>query len=310
VTRRRRSVMYAALLCLALPGRGPVAAGVENPFGAQGLRFGYSTALFADVSIADARTALALWSRELGRQSESPVDAQLIIYDDLPVFVSAIQAGEVDFIALNSLDYLKIRDRVPMEILLFGERGGKAGEEQILLVHRDSGIREVRQLRGKRLTHLRGGSGSIATLWLDTLLAKQRLPPTDRFFGSSKEEVKPQQVILPVFFRQADACLVGRNSFLTVAEMNPQIGKELVILEMSPVYPIAVFCNRATLTRFQKEEFLRLSFRMIDSPAGRQILTLFKVDKIMRVPPTALDELAALVRESEGNRIARKGKPE
>ncbi|TFH29530.1 MAG: hypothetical protein E4G97_07095, partial [Deltaproteobacteria bacterium] len=156
----------------------------------------------------------------------------------------------------------------------------------------------------------RGGSGSIATLWLDTLLAKQRLPSIDRFFESLKEEVKPQQVILPVFFQQADACLVGRTSFLTAVEMNPQIGKDLVVLETSPVFPIAVLCSRATMTKFQKEEFLRLSFRMTKSPTCRQILTLFKVDKIMRVPPTALDGLAALVRESEGNRIARKGKPE
>ena len=309
--RRFKSALCAALLCLPLLVQGPVAAGgAENPFGARGLRFGYSAALFSDLSLADAQTALTLWTRELARMAGYELPTKLIVYEDLQAFVSAIQAGQVDFIALNSLDYLKIRDQVPMELALLGEKGGKPGEEQVLLVHRDSDIREIRQLRGKRLTLLRGGSGSIASVWLDTILAKHGLPPGGTFFGTTREVVKAQQVILPVFFRQADACLVSRNAFLTAAELNPQIGKDLVVLESSPIFPIAVTCFRTSLSRAMKEEFLRMSFRMIDSPSGRQILTLFKVDSILRSPTAALDGLTALVREYEGNKIALKRKPE
>ena len=140
-----------------------------------------------------------------------------------------------------------------MEPALIGEKNGKPGDEQVLLVRRDSGIRGLDQLRGGKLTLLQGAGGEIASLWLDNLLAKRGLPAAGRMFGSVKVVPKAQQVILPVFFRQADGCIVGSNAFQTAVELNPQLGKELVAMRTSPVYPIAVTCLRTTLTNEQKD---------------------------------------------------------
>ena len=231
------------------------------------------------------------------------------MYDDLDAFTTAIRNGEVDFIALGSVEYLKIRGEVEMEPALLGERDGKPGEEMVLLVRKDSGIRGLEQLRGRKLITMQGGGGEISSLWLGALLSDRRLPPPGRHLGAVKSAAKPQQAILPVFFRQADACIVGKRAFQTAAEMNPQIGDELVALATSPVYPVSVTCFRTTLTYEQKEEFLRVVFEMKDTPAGKQILTLFKLDNIGRGSNRLLDDLASLVTES-GPRKAAARRPE
>ncbi|MEW6720991.1 MAG: PhnD/SsuA/transferrin family substrate-binding protein [Thermodesulfobacteriota bacterium] len=300
----------ACLFCLAHPARRLAAGEATSPFGDNGFRFGYTTSLLSEVSRADAEAAMTLWSRELLRIGGYSVSADLTVYDDLPSFVSAIRNNEIDFIALSSLEFLKIRDQVPMEPALFGDRDGKPGDEHMVIVRADSGVRGLNQLRGARLTRVSGANGDIGALWIDSLLAKQGLPSSQRHFGSVKEFMKGQQAILSVFFRQADACLVGKIAYDMAVELNPRLGKELAVLAVSPVYPVAVTCFRKALTRAQKDEFVRLAFGMQDTPAGKQILTLFKINRLSRNYQGAFDPLIELVRESEGRKSAKKRVPE
>jgi len=308
VTRwKLHATAFAAVLCLTVSFPATISIGGEGPFGVQGMRFGYSSSLLSEVPKSDAQAAISLWAKEFKRETGTDGPAQAAIYDDLPSLIHAVVEKQVDFIALNSLDYLKIRDRVPMEPGLIGYRGGKLFDEQVLLVHRGNGIETLRQLKGSRLNLLSGGSGEIATLWLDTILAKQGLHSAGRFFESIKEVGKASKAILPVFFRQADACVVSRNAFQTMAELNPQIRRELKVLAMSPEIPIALACLRSTLSDAQKDEFIRIALKLVSTPSGKQILTIFKFEKIDRVPPGFLDTLVALVKEHESYQAMAKG---
>lgn len=290
---------------LLLPGA--FAAGGEPVFGPRGLRIGYSSRLLFDVSLPDARTAMALWTRELNRLAGLSTPPRTTIFEDLPTLVAAIQGGEVDFIALNCMDYLKIRGAIPIEPALVGLKRGSPWDAMVLLVHRGSGIERLDQLKGKRLNVLAGG-GEIASVWLDTVLARHGMPEAGRFFGSMKEVGKAQQAILPVFFRQADAGVVNRNAFRTITELNPQIGRDLTVLSASAELVTGITCFRPGISEAEKREFIRISLKLIESPAGRQILTLFKVDDIANVPAGCLDNLEALLAESEKVKLLAKGR--
>jgi phosphonate transport system substrate-binding protein len=292
-----RFVARLAVLCLLLLAGGTTADGEENPFGAGGLRFGYSSNLLPELSRSDAQTAVALWTRELAKQTGYNVRTEMTLFDDLPSLVAAIQNGTIDFVGLGSLDYLRIRDGTPMEPALTGWKGGRMGEEQVLLVHRDSGFTNLGQLKGKTLARLGGSSGEIASLWIDTVLARQGFPMARKHFAVVKEVGKRQAALLPVFFRQVDACVVSRGAWESAAELNPQVGRMLVALANSPEYPLAITCFRSSLTEAQKEEFVRISMKMITTPAGKQMFALFKVDTIVRADSIFLDKLAALLME-------------
>ena len=49
-----------------------------------------------------------------------------------------------------------------------------------------------------------------------------------------KEAQKPSQALMPVFFRQADACVASRHYFEVNSELNPQIQRELMSISNSP----------------------------------------------------------------------------
>ena len=55
------------------------------------------------------------------------------------------------------------------------------------------------------LEHPRSG---LAPTWLDTELLRNKLPLSARFFREITRTSKMSRAILPVFFNQADACLV------------------------------------------------------------------------------------------------------
>jgi phosphonate transport system substrate-binding protein len=305
--KRRALPALLALLLLLIAPAPPAARGANaggNPFGPRGLRVGYSTGLISDLSKADAQAALEVYAREFARVIGYNVPYKLTLFDDLAECVAAIRSGDVDFVALSSLEYLRIRGTVEIETAVIGERGGQPGEEQLLLVRKDSGIRAPEQLRGRRLAILGGGSGEIASLWLDSLLAERGLPPARRLFGGVKAAAKAQQGILPVFFGQADACVVPKSSFQTAAELNPQVGRELAVLATSPAYPVSLFCFRTTLSPERKKEFLRVVFQLKDTATGKQILTLFRLDDYSCGDDKVLDPLVALVNRNGGS-----GKP-
>jgi hypothetical protein len=60
------------------------------------------------------------------------------------------------------------------------------------------------------------------------------LEPSADFAGLLSQNSKLAKAVPPVFFRQCPACVVTRNGFQTVCELNPQAGRQLkVIASMS-----------------------------------------------------------------------------
>ncbi len=260
---------------------------------------GYSTRLLFDVSRADAEAAVSIWARELGRASGIPGPTMATIYDDLSEMLRQVRAGTLDVVALNSLDYLRAEGGALLEPALVGLKGGRAADRQVLLVHRESGLKTLADLRGRSLAILRSAD-DLATVWLDTLLAREGLPRAAEFLGVAREDTRASKALLPVFFRRTDACVVNANAHATAVELNPQLGRDLVTLAESPEFPLGMVCLRADLDAGRKQRILESSFRVVTTPAGRQVLTLFRVDDVARFEPGLLDSLERLLREHEG----------
>jgi phosphonate transport system substrate-binding protein len=120
--------------------------------------------------------------------------------------------------------------------------------------------------------------------------------PSGVLFGRQTKEVKAAKVILPVFFGQADACVVPRTSFMDMAELNPQVGEQLRILATSPEVVSSFLCFRegyASRYRPQIEAAIR---DLHLSSAGKQVLTVFGCEQIAPFPPTCLQSAYEMVR--------------
>ena len=164
-------------------------------------------------------------------------------------------------------------------------------------------------MRGRRLILWDNQRSCLAAYWLDGLLAKDGQGPAATFFGSQMKETKPAKAILPVFFGQADACLVTRSSFADMTELNPQVGQQLRVLAASPEMIPAFLCfRRGYASRFRPQ--VETAIRTLHSnAAGKQVLMVFGCDQITRHPGSYLQSAWDLVgsRSRRSGRIARSG---
>jgi phosphonate transport system substrate-binding protein len=106
---------------------------------------------------------------------------------------------------------------------------------------------------------------------------------------------KATRVALPVFFRQADACLMTRTSFEVLGELNPQLNKQLRVLAISPELVPAGFAFRADYVSPLRAQMLTEMARLGETPAGQQILALTQAERIVDRPVSCLDNALELL---------------
>jgi ABC-type phosphate/phosphonate transport system substrate-binding protein len=244
-------------------------------------RVAFSSAFFGDANSADAAAAVVAWQETILRSADVPFNPHPLICDEIQELVAALEQGEVDAVAVRFPEYFAIpTGLLEADRVYINQRGGGLGDEYVLAVHRDSGIETLAQLRGRRLTGWESPRASLAKQWLELLLAEQGLPPTARFFGSWGEEPKLAKVVLPVFFRQADACLVTRSGLASMSELNPQVGQQLRVLATSPEMVASFLTFRAGYASPYRPQVERAIRDLHTSAAGKQVLTVFGCDRI------------------------------
>jgi len=172
--------------------------------------------------------------------------------------------------------------------VLSADYGKSFYDELILLVRKESGVTRVAQLRGKSLRVEAGQKGSIPIKWLDSVLAAKALPEPQGFFAGISEFSKASQVIMPVFFGQADACLTSRNSFNILSELNPQLGRQMLVLERSPGFATGIIAVRKDIRNPRRDNMVEILQEMQSDPKGKQLLTLFRCNRLVPFRPEHL----------------------
>jgi len=262
-------------------------------------RLGFAAEYHQDVNLKDARLAMELWSKKLEKRMGLGFKLKPLYYDDLPSLFKSVRKREVDFVKVGAVDYLSSPDRMLLEPILMGQKNGSVLEEIILVVHQESGYKNLKDLRRKKLIIERGDKTSIPGLWIDTLLLKERLLPSRKFFSALIFEDSPSRPALPVYFRQADACVMSAGALETMREMNPQIGRKLITLNRSAGYVMTLFAAHRDCDPGLKERLIKAATTVSKDVEGRQFLTLFRIDGVMLFEPGALVSTEKLILEHQ-----------
>jgi phosphonate transport system substrate-binding protein len=208
-------------------------------------------------------------------------NTKVILFKDLDDVKRALKANEVDIIICIPEEFIKLRESVPLKPVLSSDYGKHFYDDLILLVRNDSGISQLEQLRRKNLRIESGQKGTLPMKWLDSLLMAKLSTSAQKLFANVTLSPKASQVVLPLFFGQTDASLVSRASFETMVELNPQLGRTLRILEKSPRFATGIIAVRRDVSDPQRDVMVA-AFRDIHTdPKGRQILTLFRINRLV-----------------------------
>jgi ABC-type phosphate/phosphonate transport system substrate-binding protein len=299
--------LAAALISLgaAIPVRAqtPRAGSVRIKLGASS-----TVVLFGQLNANDARAAILTWADALSHVTPVSFETLPDVLLTPQQILQGLRNGEVDAFTATTPEYFQVAAWADPGLVLVNDPAQMGQEEYVLLVHADSGIREVRELRGRRLVYLGGPVMSLAADWLETLLADRGLPPPETFFGQMSVQGKVSRAILPVFFRQSDVCLVARRSFEAMGELNPQVLKSLRIVALSRrVVPVVVGVRKGCSPQ-QKEALKTAMVGLTQSTQGKQILAVFGGTAMIATDTSALAASNELMQAAKAVRARRGAK--
>ncbi len=262
-----------------------------------GIVYGYSAQLFYNVNPRDLTGLLEVFVRITERKMKDPGKTSFEVYENIADTEKALIKDEVDILIMIPEDFVRLRAQYQLDPILSADYGDHFYNEILLLVRKDSGITEVGQLRGKNLLVDVGQQGNIPMKWLDSFLTTRLFSSAKKFFGSIHEYTKSNQVITQVFFGKADACLVSRNLFELSAELNPQLKSKLHVLEQSPGFVTGIIAARKGLKKSTRDDIAGILAEMYTDPKGKQIMTLFRINRLVPCLPEHLVSVEKLIHE-------------
>ncbi|MBN1517955.1 PhnD/SsuA/transferrin family substrate-binding protein [Candidatus Sumerlaeota bacterium] len=252
------------------------------------------------VDVHDAETATTVWLKALYGKTHKDIIGVKFYSDYLEIY-KAVRAGEVNGASILGIEYLALPDRSVLQPFSATIRDKTPETTYVVLVPIKGGANSLNDLKGKTVLLESGFTGLTGSLWLEVILMRQKLPESSRFFDETTLVEKPSAAVLPVFFKQADACVVPKRSFMVMQELNPQIGKRVKILLESPPLLEVISCH-STLVDWSEEELQDLKnmvFNIGNSPEGEQFMNLFQSSGVALWDESYLVNLQALVREYE-----------
>jgi hypothetical protein len=292
--RRTAAILIgASLIPLAVAGR-PSSSLAQDTF-----RVGFSSSVFTDVNENDARGAIKVWGEMVARERHIPVETVPLFFRDLATMEGSLRQGELDVLALNVIEYAHLLQQTHLAPIFLPRSAGGFAETYILLAHRRGPVTKTADLRGKHLRLYKNPRACLAPAWLDVVLVRNGSKPLARLAGTITADTKISNVVLPVFFRQVDACLVTRSGFELMTELNPQIGQELVVLAESEAVVPTVFAFKADFGSPYREDILSGVAELGTTVAGKQVLTIFHSESIKEHPASSLDSALKLLAEHQ-----------
>lgn len=258
----------------------------------KGFRLGFSSTTFVNVNQNDAMAAIKVWASLFARNLGIPTDPIPYLLNDVGQIREAVRTKRVDTIALSVNEFWALRDDMDARNFIVGVTDGDIYEAYILLVHPESGLKKVADLMGRTISILQNSRMNLAGVWLETIMAEGGCGMEKKCRITHAPNIA--KAVLPLFFKQIEACLVNERGFMTMCELNPQM-KRLKILASSPKVVPAGFCFRKGYNSPIRESIMKNIGELVATPAGKQIMTLFQTDGLAIQSPSCLESAFELL---------------
>jgi phosphonate transport system substrate-binding protein len=270
------------------------------------LNVGYSAGAFSRGFLKDAQVVLeSLGASVAERATDLFSGVTATIHETFEDFHAAISRNELDLVIMSSLDYLSMEDEGLLEPVCVGRNAHGVLREYIIIVSKDSGLKEVGQLNNRSVFIETGGSGRTPLVWLESYLLQRVNAGLASFFGDVKHVDKASEAVLPVFFHNADACVTTIGGFSTMKELNPQLGQSLEIIGRSNKLLRGMACVNSKLEGKRRRVVIETILNLHRDPDGEQILIVMREEQLVPFRPEYLKTSRELYRLYQAARVNR-----
>ena len=251
----------------------------------------FHKAMMANLATKDLEAAAKVWIDALGDESGAYDDCVVYFVEDVAEVHDITNPFLPDLVILSCWDYLHLKTNTGLKATTTIQRGGSKMQELVLVARKDVAFETIADLEGASICMIQNELATLSTVWLETMLGEQDLPDPDSFFGERRRVSKASLALLPVFFGQVDVCVVSRNGYDTMAELNPQLGRDLSIVAESQGLVSIVICVNDKKDGNLKSVLPQALSAFHENAHGEQILLGFRVDRMVPLQASDLEAM-------------------
>ena len=218
-----------------------------------------------------ARSLSRAYARPLDYDLPSSPNENLTGAESWEELVQQIQLGETDLFPIQGYELVLHEVDLNIKPLLLGTRN-EASQTQFMLLAYSPLIQNMDQLKDRTVLVHRDGCGDLVDYWLNDTISKGT-GVLRKNFAHYQTVTTPREAMLPVFFGEAEACVVSVAAYKSVVSQNPaQIVQKLTQLSISEKLPTQIVACKRTLPletqRQVLEEALHISWEYGDIKCG------------------------------------------
>jgi ABC-type phosphate/phosphonate transport system substrate-binding protein len=252
-----------------------------------------SESLFGTVNQGDATASMRVWTEQIGRIHGFQFDSKVAIAHSIAQMRQGLKDHDVDLLILDTLDYLSLAESKLVEVLAAGTTRGQPGAfPYVLLTQKRTAAVQIGDLRGKRIGIASRTKSSLGLVWLETVLAENKLGRAASFFSSVDVGYRASACVLPLFFGKIDACVVDSENWEALKELNPQLGLLPALARSEPLQE-GVIALPMQLHPYQRE-LVDSVLTLHKTAAGEQLGIVFKTGPLQRAVREQFDSVRDL----------------
>jgi hypothetical protein len=284
--------VYLARIVLLLPVGG-FAAVYDSDKQKQILVMGGSAMGLRNATKQDAEIAFnTLLDEEL---NDPNFRIHLVIYPTTQELYAAFDSGKLDGLFGSPLEYLGRANQLSEHVMALKFRGGGIKQSFVLVARRGEGNIQLPAFKNKRLTLSK--LQDLEALYLNTQLLRYQQPEISEFFSSRLEAKNANIALMDVFFDKSDITVVRQSEFQTAVELNPQLGKKLIILDQSVPFLPVLGSHRKELDNNKITTLMKRIESMSDAGTGNKLLSITQAVALVVTTREELNSVTDLLRE-------------
>ena len=210
-------------------------------------------------------------------------------YDEIDVM---LEAGRLDVAFICSSPYVLDHAKFGAELLVVPQVNGTVFYNSNIIVHKDSPITKVEELRGKAFVFVDPKSNT-GHLYPAYLLAKEHETP-ESFFGSFMFSYSHNKSVEIVAKNRADGAAVDSIIYnFMAATGSPYVGQTKII-QRSPPFGIPPVVVPPGIPARLRQELRDIFVTMHVDPEGKKILADMRIERFVEVPDSHYDSIRAM----------------
>lgn len=214
----------------------------------------------------------------IGKKIGHPVAmVQKESYDEMD---NMLEKGDLNIAFLCAGPYVKDRDKFGAELLVAPQSYGQSFYHAYIIVHKDSPIRSMADLKGKTFafTDPKSNTGKLVPTYM---IAKKFNATPETFFSSFTFTKSHDKSIEAVAKKIVDGASIDSLIYDYAAKKNPTYTSQTKIIEKSPPYGIPPVVVNKKIDPKLKAKIKEAFLKMHEDPEGKKILNGIMVDKFI-----------------------------